>query len=105
MGDVIVKGLIRKIGTLYLERKGRLVSAVCPFSSQGETSVKCGEWCPHFGEPTKERALFQLKLSCGHERVFLFDEFDDQRLVPKVKGEPDLEPDGSEGDANGGVPV
>ena len=46
-----MKILINKRGNLYLKRSGRWKSQYCPFSVETE-QVPCGDWCPHFKEPT-----------------------------------------------------
>ncbi len=118
MNKAMPRGMIMVTGTLYIERRGRLVSAVCPFSSVGTTSVKCGEWCPHFGEPEEAVSLFappdkekdrmyQMHLSCGDGKYFIFHKLDDQRKIPTVgPREPDQEPDPVDVDpADIGVPI
>jgi len=93
INETMPKGMITEKGTLYVERKGRLVSAACPYSSVGSTTVNCGEWCPHFGEPDKAPLLFappekekderyQMHLSCGDGKHFIFHKFVDLRKVP-----------------------
>jgi len=113
MSDETEKGMITETGMLYIERRGRLVSAACPYSSVGATTAKCGEWCPHFGEPHESELLFapeednktrhQLKLSCGNGRLFVFREFEDLRKIPPAKPQ---EPDPINIDpADIGVPI
>ena len=115
MNETMPKGMITEGGVLYVERRGRLVSAVCPFSSTENVSVKCGEWCSHFGEPglsevylgrPKDKVMvkmYMLHLSCGVGRRFMFDEFDDKRLAPPTEAaKPDVS---DESQPDGGVPI
>lgn len=46
-----MKGKVDEGGFLHIERAGKYVLQYCPFSSGGEVAVKCGHWCPLFGEP------------------------------------------------------
>jgi len=41
-----MKALINEYGTLYLEKKGKLIPMICPFKNR-----ECGDWCPLFSEP------------------------------------------------------
>lgn len=89
------KGMITRNGLLYLERVDRMVSAACPFSSEGANSVKCGEWCPHFGEPEETQGetgttMVSLRLSCGNGRTFMFGTVADMRWRRKYEEKQDL---------------
>lgn len=85
-----LRGKIDGNGHLSLERpRKKTVSNVeawravyCP-SSQAE--ARCGDWCPHFGEPTTANKLngrepaVSLRLCWGTSIGFLAGEFTDER--------------------------
>ena len=54
-----MKYKINHNGILSIERKGVLQSQRCPFTTQvdeldeSRINAGCGDWCPHFGEPTQ----------------------------------------------------
>jgi hypothetical protein len=52
-----MKIVIREDGTLELERAGKMRRQYCPFAADHPS---CGDWCPHFGEPS-----LTLGLTCG----------------------------------------
>ena len=42
-------------GALCLSRRGHLQKMLCPrATSEIETGIECGDWCPLFGEPEIE---------------------------------------------------
>lgn len=47
-------------GHLSIERAGKMVAQGCPFDSSG---VRCGHWCPFFGEP-------RMNGGCNGERRY-----------------------------------
>lgn len=59
-------------GFLSLIRKGRRVITFCPYASSNMT-IKCGDWCPMFGEPTlagDDKYLLQLHCA-GCARIIM----------------------------------
>ncbi len=92
-------GLIDKNGYLVLWRVDGLQACACPFATvgPGSTTAKCGDWCPHFGEPEDPRMfegkkVASITLTCGSGRKFYFnDGFDDRRdrwpLKPEEKAD------------------
>jgi hypothetical protein len=50
---------IRKDGFLELERAGKFMSQFCAVS---RNLSRCGDWCPKFGEPEKDRSKGLLDL-------------------------------------------
>ena len=86
-----MKGLIDKNGWLAIERAGKMKSQYCPWTVWQDDAVhSCGDWCSHFGEPRWEEAkeggfvkAAYLNLTCGGAtRLFVFDEFTDERINP-----------------------
>ena len=66
-----MKGKVDEGGFLHIERAGKYVLQYCPFSSGGEVAVKCGHWCPLFGEPRGERcAGEEIKLDICKKTLF-----------------------------------
>lgn len=58
---------IRKDGFLEFERAGKFKSQFCAVS---RNLSRCGDWCPKFGEPGKERSeglldLCEERTLCG----------------------------------------
>jgi hypothetical protein len=49
-----MKGKITKQGWLQIERAGKFIDQECPFVNSSADGTKCGQWCPHFGEPENE---------------------------------------------------
>lgn len=59
-----MRGKITKCGDFYIERAGKMVVQMCPFildEYRGHTS--CGDWCPLFGEPSKESEQGKVTLT------------------------------------------
>ena len=78
-----MKGLIHSNGCLSIERNGTIKLQYCPFLP----GIFCSDRCPHFGEPfpAPEPEMHQaiyLSLTCGHERLLVFDDFTDERINP-----------------------
>ena len=46
-----MKILIDEDGRLHIERAGVYRQQTCPYTFNGFW-MGCGDWCPHFGEPT-----------------------------------------------------
>jgi hypothetical protein len=47
----VLKGKITKYGKLEIERPGGASREEGGWCLYSETPVKCGDWCPQFGEP------------------------------------------------------
>lgn len=66
-------------GFLSLVRKGRSVAAFCPYASHNMT-IKCGDWCPMFGEPMfvgDDR--YMLQLHCANTSRLILSKLEDNR--------------------------
>ena len=58
--------LIDNQGFLYLERPDGCKPCFCPYASPNMT-IRCGDWCPQFGQPTSSdnpMILDSLPLHC-----------------------------------------
>ncbi len=90
-----MKGGISSGGYLWIKRgKEERKYQVCPFISDTEEEVWCGDWCPHFGEP-KIEWLAEKKLTgetnfvkywtlrICQNKILVFDEFIDERKKEK----------------------
>jgi hypothetical protein len=71
-----MKGKIDRDGSLYLERAGKLKGQFCPHQ---KGLMNCGDWCPHFAEPTETIDYTYLCISCGCGKTFAFNELTDER--------------------------
>jgi len=87
-----MKGGISSGGYLWIKRgKEERKYQVCPFISNSEEEVWCGDWCPHFGEPEFHEMtnLFtgeitkEWTLRICQNRVLTFKEFIDEREKEK----------------------
>lgn len=71
-----MKGKIDKSGSLQIHRASRMRSQICPHSHF--RGVKCGDWCPLFGEPFNPNSEFNTKLILCNTTLY-FSEFVDER--------------------------
>ena len=66
-------------GFLSLVRKGRRVPTFCPFASSNMT-IKCGDWCPMFGEPIQASGdKYLLQFHCAPCARIIMGALDDNR--------------------------
>ena len=81
-----MKGTINASGELIVERAGRMHAQYCPFTTTKRAvlgggviveRVRCGDWCPLFGEPQQEKDGRWLELC--HGKMWHFDEITDER--------------------------
>ena len=74
-----MNGRIDEYGWLYVERGNQLKEQLCPFGPG--PGVRCGGWCPHFGEPESGKWAGEpvTYLSICHGTVFKFEELSDDR--------------------------
>jgi hypothetical protein len=65
-------------GYLHIERAGKMVGQGCAFggSTPEVGLLRCGDWCPHFGEVDVGRALI---LNICHGTVLYFGTLTDER--------------------------
>ena len=58
---------ITKNGNLTIARGDDCKEQACPFCSNTESSLlkRCGDWCPHFGEPEYQNNRVFLSLCAG----------------------------------------
>lgn len=85
-----MKGELVRDGGLLIERAGHLSRLDCPFAALGPDReiARCGDWCPHFGEPIEvsrvtnpaASVLVDVLLTCGSGRKFRFNQFKDGRV-------------------------
>ena len=75
-----MKGRIDRDGWLYVGRAGYEKAQLCPFGYTGE--IRCGDWCPHFGEPAPVWEGAKTKIEICHGRCLIFDKrgLTDERL-------------------------
>lgn len=79
-----MKILINKKGALSMERMGTMKEQYCPYvGPHNNGPVSCGDWCPHFGEPTriddKEfKETYKVIPICNGKQIN-FDECTDER--------------------------
>ena len=79
-----MEGKIDKHGFLWIKRKGKFVIQACPFT---QDEVKCGHWCPQFGEPQSRKTKIDLTgkviQSCHLPiclgKTLVFNKFEDER--------------------------
>lgn len=71
---------IDRRGFLSLTRKSYPDLCFCPYASKDMT-IRCGTWCPMFGEPEFIRygAIYRLCLTCNQKTVITANELDDAR--------------------------
>lgn len=90
-----LKARLNEIGFLSVERKGTEKEQLCPFATNENENgdpidAICGDWCPHFGEPTvieKDNPASQLMpdlvgkivLEICHKKTLVFSEIKDER--------------------------
>ncbi len=82
-----MKGKINNEGELYIERAGRMVSQLCPYRSSAPHT--CGDWCPLFGEPSREYICTIMGQDCFSKNTTLnlcnkkmtLTEFKDERVT------------------------
>ena len=90
-----MKGNIDGNGWLYVTRANGIRTQLCPFGALD--GARCGDYCPHFGEPEAEivrdtfhdclggiapvRYTGKTELRLCHGTVLVFDEFTDERSV------------------------
>lgn len=78
-GLVVDKIQIDNQGFLSLVRKGRPVLSFCPYASSNMT-IKCGDWCPMFGEPVHAGAdRYMLQLHCANTARIILGKLEDDR--------------------------
>ena len=74
-------GKINKDGWLEIERAGKMKQQFCPLQPEQNAfrTNRCGDWCPHFGEPVFSIMCKDWELStCKHS--LYFKEFTDERV-------------------------
>ena len=91
-----LKGRLNDMGFLSVERKDIEKEQLCPFANDTTNDngdpidAICGDWCPHFGEPTiidEESPASQLMpqlmgktvLEICHKKTLVFSEIKDER--------------------------
>jgi len=80
-----MNGKIDARGWLHIERAGSMKAQECPIfgDARNVDSVRCGDWCPLFGEPEKQETSFpegcHTTILLCHERELTFDTFTDER--------------------------
>ena len=79
-------GEIDKRGHLWIVRADKTKAICCPWSCPDSHPdvlpgpVRCGDWCPLFGEPFETDELSWIVLDCGAGRILLsFENFTDKR--------------------------
>lgn len=82
-----MKGKLNAQGILHIERAGYMLSQVCPYNNpSNEPLIRCGHYCPLFGEPYVDTfdddycypygTCLEI---CGNRRLN-FTEFTDERI-------------------------
>ncbi|MDD4390220.1 MAG: hypothetical protein PHW03_05390 [Eubacteriales bacterium] len=76
-----MEGKINKSGNLFLIRGGLMKPQYCPFTNTDQIDVHCGDWCPHFGEPTDVDQYDISNLNLCHNKTLYFPagDFTDER--------------------------
>lgn len=59
---VEMKIRIIKQGHLIFKRKNTWTPQICPYGSNVEDEIPCGDWCPMFGEPVFNNSMVCLQL-------------------------------------------
>lgn len=72
-----IKGKINKLGCLEIDRKIKFVEQYCPVS---QNDVRCGDWCPLFGEPEYEDDATVLVICQNKVLLFEKETFLDERF-------------------------
>ena len=84
-----MKGKINNEGKLYIERAGVMKQQLCPNSFSEAVPYMCGDWCPMFGEPSREYMCTIMGQDCFSKNTTLticnnktitFTEFKDERV-------------------------
>ena len=74
------KAYISSEGHLVIRRNGMWKKQYC----YRNPSVRCGDWCPLFKDPTRYREKVSLKI-CKAKLTFLKEEFRDFRNHPEIE--------------------
>lgn len=75
-----MKGEINGEGKLLIHRGATFRPQMCPFVSGQEMYMRCGDWCPQFGEPSIN-AFDATHLTICMTRTLVFREgFEDHRM-------------------------
>ncbi len=76
-----MNGKIDSEGKLNIERAGLMDRVGCPFSSDFNHSVYCGDWCAKFGEPTPAGNPNNpnITITICNGQTHRFDRFADER--------------------------
>lgn len=74
-------GKIDAGGVLYIDRAGRLMEQLCPYSNFG-AQHNCSHFCPMFGEPIRRQDGRTILSLCGKFAI-VFDRFLDERQTPE----------------------
>jgi len=79
---MIVK--IDKHGHLYINRKGGWLVQRCPWTADEDGECcRCGDWCPHFGEPVsyypEYKKYTKYTIAICHNKNISCDKLIDER--------------------------
>ena len=71
-----MEGLINPNGVLVILRGNEWKPQICPFNYSYR---KCGDECPHFGDPAFSASFLETRINVCQGRVLFFEKFEDLR--------------------------